>query len=82
MEIERFYDKNGTLRFIFKKSILDELRIYLNSKGEVIWSVEKRGNVYTRSDYDIGDWETEPSISKKAFELYNRVSECPIQKIG
>ncbi len=75
--IERYYEINGVLRFVFTKRGGSEIKIYLNSNGDVVWAVEKDGNEFVRVDSEKGDWETVPSTSKAALEEYNRDEGCP-----
>ena len=78
--IERFYDQKGNIRFVFKKSVTSETRIYLNEEGNVIWATTKDNSKFTKSDYTNEDWETNPSKSKDAELFYNKIEKCPAIK--
>jgi len=74
--IERFYDSNGIIRFVFTKSATSETRIYLNNKGNVIWAVNKDNNKFYKADYANDDWEMKPSTSKDAKLFFNTNESC------
>jgi len=75
--IERYYDSSGVIRFIFTKSLISEIRIYLNDTGDVIWAVTKDNSKFSKADYTNSDWETKPSRSKDAKLFYNESEKCP-----
>lgn len=85
MNMERYYDRNGQLRFVL---ILFEVsgteRIYLNSKGDVIFSVKEMDKKYMQTDYpyEKGDFPVNPSRSDDLYDSFIKLENppCPILK--
>ncbi|MFC1665998.1 hypothetical protein ACFL17_10330 [Pseudomonadota bacterium] len=78
--IERYYDVNGVIRFILKKSAHIEDRIFLDEKRNVILSVENHNGNVSITAYTNKDWETKPPTSSEAMKLYNDSYGCPSKK--
>lgn len=75
--IERYYDSNGQLRFVFVERLFSNERVYLNSAGNVFWAVEQRNNKLTVSDSSSDDWEMRPNSARKAKEEFGARQRCP-----
>ncbi|MDH5232155.1 MAG: hypothetical protein OEY38_18985 [Gammaproteobacteria bacterium] len=76
--LERYYDDHGHIRFVFTKRVGVEVRIYFSAEGVLIWSVEKNGKEYSKTNHEKGDWETNPLSAELALEFFNRVEGCKV----
>lgn len=77
LTIERYYDANGTLRFVFVDKLFANIRIYLNSAGNVVWAVEQSDNELAVYDASSEDWEMKPNNGMKAKEAFQAQQPCP-----
>jgi hypothetical protein len=75
--VERYYDSNGALRFVFVERLFSNVRIYLDSAGNVIWAVEHSNNKFTVFDSKNDDWEMKPNNAKEAREEFQAQQLCP-----
>lgn len=81
--IERYYDKNGKLRFVFEDHGANtNTRIYLNASGAVIWSVEQSGDEFMKGNTLAGEYETKPAIASLARENFLYDQLCPEKMKG
>jgi hypothetical protein len=81
LNVERYYDEKGQLRFVL---ILWEFsgteRIYLNAKGDIIFSVKKEGEDFTLTHYEKDDFFLNPSRSESLYNSFLTIKSprCPI----
>ena len=75
--VERYYDTDGRLRFVFIDHSPGNVRIYLNAGGKVFWAVEQDGDKLTVGNYSTGGWETKPSNATVAKQAFNEDGSCP-----
>lgn len=74
--VERYYDSNGKLRFVFVQRLFSNVRIYLNNAGNVFWAVEQSNNMFTVFDSSNEDWEMRPNNEKEAREEFQAQQLC------
>ncbi|MEK6770508.1 MAG: hypothetical protein AABY62_02540 [Pseudomonadota bacterium] len=74
--VERYYDSTGTLRFVYVDRVITNVRIYLNSAGNVIWAVEQNGEKFTTYDSSNEDWEMKPNSANMAREEFQGQQLC------
>ena len=75
--VERYYDTNGVLRFVFVNYTFSNVRIYIDSSGNIIWAVEQSNNKFTVFDSANGDWEVRPDTAKEAGKAFKEPQSCP-----
>jgi len=76
--IERYYDANGVLRFAYVDRLISSVRIYLDSKGKVIWAVEKSDKETREYSSNNDDWETKPVSASGALKFFKLKQLCPL----
>lgn len=81
-KVERYYDSQGTLRFVFVDRLISKVRIYLNREGKVFWAVGQSGNQFTRIDAGNEDWEAKPGTAKGAKDEFEGRQPCPEIRIS
>lgn len=77
MRIERYYDSEGRLRFIFVDRFPGETRLYLGSEGAVLWSVSRNDGADAIDPHDRDDWETRPATAAEARAEFEGAADCP-----
>ena len=75
--IDRYYDSNGVLRFVYVDRLTSSVRIYLDSKGKVFWAVEKNDNETREYSSNNDDWETKPISASGAVKFFQDKQLCP-----
>lgn len=75
LEVSRYYDNNKQLRFVFNK--LHDVRIYLDERGAVIWSVKKTNSGFQEGDWNNDDWEVYPANSTEVMARFTSDVSCP-----
>jgi hypothetical protein len=77
MRIDRYYDHEGRLRFVYVNRFPGETRIYLGTEGDVLWAVNRDSGVDTIERHDRDDWETRPSTATAAQMEFEEAAQCP-----
>ena len=75
--VERYYDSSGMLRFVFVDRNSSNVRIYLNSVGKIVWSVDQYNNTFTVGDTGDEDWEVTPKSADDAKMEFMEQESCP-----
>lgn len=75
--VERYYDVDGGLRFVYAKRDPIETRVYLNQNGEVIWGVETEEGVSTVERFTNENWLVRPSSASEAAKEFKEMKHCP-----
>jgi len=75
--IDRYYDINGVLRFVYVDRLISNVRIYLDSKGMVFWAVEKNNRETREYSSNNDDWETKPISASGALKEFQNKQLCP-----
>lgn len=75
--VERYYDLNGKLRFVYIDRVISNVRIYLNREGKVFWAVEASDNKITKYESEDEDWENKPVRATEAKEEFQKQQLCP-----
>ena len=77
MQIERYYDHEGRLRFVLLNRFPGETRVYLGTEGAVLWAVSRDHGADAIEPYDRDNWETKPSTAAEAKVEFEGAAECP-----
>lgn len=71
--IDRYYDRNGKLRFFFLDRVTSNSRIYFDHDGAQFWAVDQEGDKFSISQ----GWETEPLTANDARKAFLEQQPCP-----
>jgi len=86
LKISLYYDKDLALRFVFistkekayeadnNEVILNDYRVYFDTKGEIIWKVLSRMNIYILFGNDVDISKFEEIINKCPYEIFHDVN--------
>jgi len=66
LRVERYYDKEGRLRFVLVNRFPGKTKIYLGADGAVVWAIAREPGGDAVEPQDRDDWETKPFAAWRA----------------